>query len=304
MKYPRDRNIHRPRHISLPNTYCFVSARTYYALPFLKEREAKEVLKQSMDKAVEKFNLLPVAWVILNNHYHWMFKSPDNSINAVSSNRTDRLQPVNNTLKGVSSVGGQGVSSVGGQSVSSNVVSRTDKLQFVTNNSINAVSADKSFNIGKVIGYLHGRSSNLINKFRHQESQKYPYDFTPQEFGILKARFASKLGLEYEKLDVMRAKKFEKLLEEQDLEGLRKFVKEVSRIWYQYTDHIIRDKADFYRHINYTYQNSVKHGYVEDMLDYEFSSIHDAIQRRGKKFILECFAKYPVRDFNPSFDDW
>lgn len=268
MKYPRDRNIHRPRHISLPGTYCFVSARTYYALPFLKEREAKEILKQSMDKAVEKFNLLSVAWVILNNHYHWMFKSPEN-----------------NTLKGVSSEGAEGVSSD---------PLRTDKLQFVT----------EPFHIGKVIGYLHGRSSNLINKFRHQESQKYPYDFTPQEFGILKARFAGKLGPEYEKLDIVRAKKFEKLLEEQDLEGLRKFVKEVSRIWYQYTDHIIRDKADFYRHINYTYQNSVKHGYVEDMLDYEFSSIHDAIQRRGKKFILECFAKYPVRDFSPRFDDW
>jgi len=182
---------------------------------------------------------------------------------------------------------------------------QSDKLQLATLAKAKAPTPPvKSFNIGRVVGYVHGRSSHLINKFRREESEKYLYDFTPQEFGILKTQFAGKLGSRYKDLGDDRTREFERLLKDQDIGGLAKFVEKVSKVWYQYTDHIIEDEGDFYRHLNYGYQNPVKHGYVEDMLDYEFSSIHEAIRRRGKGFVLECFSRYPVVDFNPSFEDW
>lgn len=285
MVYPKDRNIHRPPHTSLPNTYYFISARTYYSLPFLREEEAKRILKDSIDKAVEKFNLEMISWVILNNHYHWLFKAPENN----------RLKPASlegegNTLKRVNL----------GES------SENDKLQFVTpgSNRNDKIYLVKPFKIGIVVGYVHGRSSSLINKFRRDEDKKYLYDLTPQEFRILQSQFAKKWGPKYEQLERQRVKEFERLIDEQDSEGLMKFVRKLSKIWYQYTDHIIKDKKDFYRHINYIYQNPVKHGYVEDILDYKFSSIHEAIKRRGENFVLECFEKYPIVDFESSFADW
>ncbi|MCG2686133.1 hypothetical protein L6258_02070 [Candidatus Parcubacteria bacterium] len=317
MRYPQERNIHRPPHISLPNTCYFISARTYYSLPFLKERKAKVILKESFDKAVEKFGLELLAWVVLDNHYHWMFRSPgDNTLQpeadpplaekGVSLNFGNTLKRVtpdpNNTLKRVTPDPNNTLKrvSLDLNSLSSqndNLPAGEAGLQLVT-------SPVKSFNIGKVVGYVHGRSSHLINKFRREESEKYLYDFTPRELGILKTQFAGKLGSRYEDLEDERTREFERLLGERDIRGLAKFVEKVSKIWYQYTDHIVGDEGDFYRHLNYGYQNPVKHGYVKDMLDYEFSSIHGAIRRRGKGFVLGCFSRYPVVDFNPSFEDW
>jgi putative transposase len=47
------------------------------------------------------------------------------------------------------------------------------------------------------------------------------------------------------------------------------------RIWqYRYWDHIIRDEADFNRHVDYIHYNPVKHGIVKRPSDYGQSSIN------------------------------
>lgn len=47
-----------------------------------------------------------------------------------------------------------------------------------------------------------------------------------------------------------------------------------ARAWQRrYYDHIIRDEADFARHLDYLHYNPVKHGLVEHAKDWEWSSL-------------------------------
>ena len=48
-----------------------------------------------------------------------------------------------------------------------------------------------------------------------------------------------------------------------------------SQIWQpRFWDHIIRDEVDFWNHINYIHYNPVKHGYVSEIKDWEYSTYH------------------------------
>ena len=250
-------NIHRPPHTFLPGASYFVSARTYFALPYLKDDACKQILLDNIQKAVEKFLLTLFGWIILDNHYHLLLKLPkeDNKINLVSpvGRKSDRLQPVI---------------------------------------------------LGKVMGFIHGRSSRFLRKREVQETQSAVYDFTPQEFALLKHGFLKCLGGKYLLTERRRMQRFKQLIDAGDIKGLNKFMKTTPKIWYQYLEHVIANEADFYRHLNYIHQNPVKHGFCKDLLDYKFSSIHKYIEEFGKEWIVDCFRKYPIIDFQPNFEDW
>lgn len=47
------------------------------------------------------------------------------------------------------------------------------------------------------------------------------------------------------------------------------------RFW----EHQIRDEDDFRRHVEYTYWNPVKHGYVSRVVDWPYSTFHRDVQR-------------------------
>lgn len=72
------------------------------------------------------------------------------------------------------------------------------------------------------------------------------------------------------------------------------------KIWYQYWDHCVRDEADFYKHLNYIHQNPIKHGLVKNLnnlKNYRFSSYNDWIKKKGVNWIVNCFEKFPIKDF-------
>ncbi|MCW8854086.1 MAG: transposase [Gammaproteobacteria bacterium] len=46
-------------------------------------------------------------------------------------------------------------------------------------------------------------------------------------------------------------------------------------IWQRrYWEHLIRDDRDYEHHVNYIHYNPVKHGYVQNAVDWQYSSIH------------------------------
>ncbi|MEW5994727.1 MAG: transposase [Candidatus Zixiibacteriota bacterium] len=52
------------------------------------------------------------------------------------------------------------------------------------------------------------------------------------------------------------------------------------RVWQnRFWDHIIRDQTDLNKHLDYIHLNPVKHGYVRCPADWEYSSVHDYIER-------------------------
>ncbi len=72
--------------------------------------------------------------------------------------------------------------------------------------------------------------------------------------------------------------------------------------WYQYWDRCIRNEADFWRRMNYTHYNPVKHSYVSLMGEYLFSSYRDYLGEQGQRWIDNCFEKYSVIDFTMKED--
>lgn len=51
-------------------------------------------------------------------------------------------------------------------------------------------------------------------------------------------------------------------------------------IWQRrYWEHLIRDDADFRAHMDYVHINPVKHGYVEHVVDWPYSTFHRLVKR-------------------------
>lgn len=79
--------------------------------------------------------------------------------------------------------------------------------------------------------------------------------------------------------------------------------KTARKVWYQYWDRCIRSDKDFYTRLNYIHHNPVKHKYVKNMSDYEFSSYHYYLKKYGEEWLSDCFIKYPISDFTPEDGD-
>lgn len=73
------------------------------------------------------------------------------------------------------------------------------------------------------------------------------------------------------------------------------------QIWYSYWDVCIRAETDFWTRFNYIHFNPVKHRYVENPAEWEFSSYRFYQQQEGEDWLADCWTNYRV---NPlSADD-
>jgi putative transposase len=68
------------------------------------------------------------------------------------------------------------------------------------------------------------------------------------------------------------------------------------KVWYNYWDECVRDERDYFNKLNYIHLNPVKHGYVENVDDYEFSSYRAYIEANGEGWINDVLLRYPVAD--------
>jgi putative transposase len=91
----------------------------------------------------------------------------------------------------------------------------------------------------------------------------------------IKARFAAQIP-GGEKLSVRRLKKGERGIWQR-------------RFW----EHVIRDESDYERHVDYIHYNPVKHGHVEKVADWPYSSFHRYV--RSGIYNLEWAADDNVR---------
>ncbi len=76
------------------------------------------------------------------------------------------------------------------------------------------------------------------------------------------------------------------------LDGMRR-----RSVWQNYWDRCNRDERELWMGFNYIHQNPVKHGYVEKLEDWDFSSYGFWLEKRGSEWMGNCFAQYPVVDF-------
>lgn len=75
------------------------------------------------------------------------------------------------------------------------------------------------------------------------------------------------------------------------------------RVWFRYSDRVIRGEEHFYRALNYIHINPVKHGYVDDPYDWPWQSLDDYLQANGRDWLRSKWRAYPPGDFGNGWDD-
>jgi putative transposase len=66
---------------------------------------------------------------------------------------------------------------------------------------------------------------------------------------------------------------------------------------YHLWDTCIRTDSDLWTRFNYIHQNPVKHGYVQHLEEWRFSSYSYFLRTKGKEWMDDCWERYPVVDF-------
>jgi putative transposase len=69
------------------------------------------------------------------------------------------------------------------------------------------------------------------------------------------------------------------------------------RVWYKFSDRLIRNEAHFYKTLNYIHYNPVKHGYTSDAYQWPWSSLHIFYEEYGRDWLREKWKAYPPTDF-------
>lgn len=72
------------------------------------------------------------------------------------------------------------------------------------------------------------------------------------------------------------------------------------KVWYSYWDRCMRNEHDFWTRFNYIHFNPVKHGYVDDPKDWEFSSYSFYVRNDENNWLDEKLSEFPLSDL---FDD-
>jgi putative transposase len=76
------------------------------------------------------------------------------------------------------------------------------------------------------------------------------------------------------------------------------------RVWYKFADRYIRNDAHLRVAFNYVHYNPVKHSYVSDPLDWQWSSLHIYYEDKGQAWLQEQWNTYePPADFGKGWDD-
>jgi len=74
------------------------------------------------------------------------------------------------------------------------------------------------------------------------------------------------------------------------------------RIWYRFSDRFIRSERHHWASVNYLHYNPIKHGYVDQMTMWPWSSIHEYVEEHGKEWFLQTWRAYPIKGYGKEWD--
>jgi len=74
------------------------------------------------------------------------------------------------------------------------------------------------------------------------------------------------------------------------------------RVWYRFSDRLIRSERHHWASINYLHYNPIKHGYVDRMTVWPWSSIHEYVKEHGKERVLQTWKAHPLGDYGKEWD--
>jgi len=74
------------------------------------------------------------------------------------------------------------------------------------------------------------------------------------------------------------------------------------KVWYRFSDRLMRNEKHYFATLNYIHFNPVKHGYVEHAADWAWSSVHDYFEAHGEDWVLRKWKEYPIKDYGKGWD--
>jgi putative transposase len=74
------------------------------------------------------------------------------------------------------------------------------------------------------------------------------------------------------------------------------------QVWYRYSDRMMRGPRHRLVTVNYLHYNPVKHGYVDRMTEWPWSSVHRYVEEQGKDMVLQAWREYPMGDYGRGWD--
>ena len=160
---------HRPLHINQTSNPYFVTGRTYFGLPYFNTKEEKKTLLKAIKLACKNYCLSLDGWVILDNHYHLLFRPPgccwelgiaDKSARPKRSIADKSARPRE--------------ISIANKSARPREISIANKSARPVPKRSSNFSCDqviKDFKIGKVMGTIHGKSSSLLKKIADKSAR-------------------------------------------------------------------------------------------------------------------------------------
>ena len=76
------------------------------------------------------------------------------------------------------------------------------------------------------------------------------------------------------------------------------------KVWYRFSDRMMRNEIQLNQTFNYIHYNPVKHGYVKDVHDWRWSSLFLYEEDKGGEWLNEQWRKFPPpADFGKGWDD-
>jgi putative transposase len=76
------------------------------------------------------------------------------------------------------------------------------------------------------------------------------------------------------------------------------------RVWYKFSDRMMRNEKQLYQTFTYIHYNPVKHGYTDDIYQWAWSSVRLYEQSRGRDWLALKGRFYPPpEDFGHGWDD-
>jgi len=74
------------------------------------------------------------------------------------------------------------------------------------------------------------------------------------------------------------------------------------QVWYRFSDRNIRSERHYWTTMNYIHFNPVKHNYVDSMVAWPWSSVHEYLDKFGEEYLRQIWGLYPVQNYGKSWD--
>jgi putative transposase len=75
------------------------------------------------------------------------------------------------------------------------------------------------------------------------------------------------------------------------------------KVWYRYSDRLIRSERHHWASVNYVHYNPVKHGYVKKATDWPWVSVHEYLEAHGREWLAQTWTAYSLKDYGQGWDD-